>query len=220
MFGWTEDDSSSLVSFALSTIGRVLADEEDNYGVVSDTYGGNEAGAYDAYHGGDADEYNVSSEGADGYGAVSDTYGGDKAGYVKDAVKGAVKEVTKYATKDAKSSKKGAIAWTPEYPQRVLFYGVITLYLILVVELVRHAIDHAAKGRPFFNAVLMMVYSERTYPLETSVITHIYTSLSLYIYIYIYLYIYIYIYTLYFSFNTLYYLDCCSYLTFTLPPIL
>lgn len=160
MFGWTEDDSSSLVSFALSTIGRVLAEDGDNYGVVSDTYGGNEAGAYDAYHGGHADEYNVSSEGADGYGAVSDTYGGDKAGYVKDAVKGAVKEVTKYATKDAKSSKKGITAWTPEYPQRVLFYGVITLYLILVVELVRHAIDHAAKGRPFFNAVLMMVYSE------------------------------------------------------------
>lgn len=39
--------------------------------------------------------------------------------------------------------------------------NVVTLYLILFVELVRHIFDHAARGRPFFTAVLSMVYSER-----------------------------------------------------------
>lgn len=36
----------------------------------------------------------------------------------------------------------------------------VTLYLILFVEFVRHTMDSAAKGRPFFTAVLKMVYSE------------------------------------------------------------
>ncbi len=36
----------------------------------------------------------------------------------------------------------------------------VTLYLILFVEFARHTIDSAARGRPFFTAVLKMVYSE------------------------------------------------------------
>lgn len=43
----------------------------------------------------------------------------------------------------------------------ILTYGIFTLYLILLVEFIRHSIDHAAHGRPFFKAVLLMVYSER-----------------------------------------------------------
>jgi len=42
----------------------------------------------------------------------------------------------------------------------ILTYGIFTLYLILLVEFIRHSIDHAAHGRPFFKAVLLMVYSE------------------------------------------------------------
>ena len=38
--------------------------------------------------------------------------------------------------------------------------NTVTLYLILFVEFVRHTIDHTALGRPFFTAVLTMVYSE------------------------------------------------------------
>ncbi|MGK3756972.1 MAG: hypothetical protein ACI8RD_009286 [Bacillariaceae sp.] len=45
----------------------------------------------------------------------------------------------------------------------ILSYGIFTLYLILVVESARHYIDHAAHGRPFFKAVLLMVYSECKY---------------------------------------------------------
>lgn len=44
----------------------------------------------------------------------------------------------------------------------VLSVGVMTLGLIMVVEVLRHRIDHAAVGRPFFKAVLEGVYSERT----------------------------------------------------------
>eukprot|EP00533_Pseudo-nitzschia_delicatissima_P009185 CAMPEP_0116078696 /NCGR_PEP_ID=MMETSP0327-20121206/744_1 /TAXON_ID=44447 /ORGANISM="Pseudo-nitzschia delicatissima, Strain B596" /LENGTH=1586 /DNA_ID=CAMNT_0003569267 /DNA_START=176 /DNA_END=4936 /DNA_ORIENTATION=+ len=43
---------------------------------------------------------------------------------------------------------------------RILKYGIFTLYLILFVEFVRHTIDNAARGRPFFTSVLLMVYSE------------------------------------------------------------
>mmetsp|Transcript_58839 Transcript_58839/g.65899 ORF Transcript_58839/g.65899 Transcript_58839/m.65899 type:complete len:1588 (-) Transcript_58839:90-4853(-) len=43
---------------------------------------------------------------------------------------------------------------------KILSYGICTLYLILLVEFIRHSIDHAAHGRPFFTAVLLMVYSE------------------------------------------------------------
>ena len=45
----------------------------------------------------------------------------------------------------------------------VLSVGVMTLGLILVVEVLRHKIDHAALHRPFCKAVLEGVYSERTY---------------------------------------------------------
>jgi hypothetical protein len=44
----------------------------------------------------------------------------------------------------------------------VLSVGILTLGLILFVEIVRHQIDHAAHGRPFFKSVLLMVYSECT----------------------------------------------------------
>jgi hypothetical protein len=48
----------------------------------------------------------------------------------------------------------------PRIDYSVLSVGVMTLGLILVVEVLRHRIDHAATGRPFFKAVLEGVYSE------------------------------------------------------------
>ena len=42
----------------------------------------------------------------------------------------------------------------------VLSVGVMTLGLILIVEVLRHRIDHAAVGKPFFKTVLDGVYSE------------------------------------------------------------
>ena len=47
-----------------------------------------------------------------------------------------------------------------EIDYTVVSVGVMTLGLLLVVEFVRHAVDHAAIGRPFFKAVLEGVYSE------------------------------------------------------------
>ena len=45
----------------------------------------------------------------------------------------------------------------------VLSVAVITLGLILVVELIRHRLDVAATGRPFFKTVLEGVYRECKY---------------------------------------------------------
>ena len=42
----------------------------------------------------------------------------------------------------------------------VLSVGVMTLGLLLLVEMIRHQLDHRAEGRPFFKTVLEMVYSE------------------------------------------------------------
>ena len=42
----------------------------------------------------------------------------------------------------------------------VLSVGILTLGLILLVEVIRHQIDHSAHGRPFFQAVLENIYSE------------------------------------------------------------
>jgi hypothetical protein len=42
----------------------------------------------------------------------------------------------------------------------VLSVTVMTLGLIMMVEVVRHRLDHAAMGRPFFTAVLEGVYAE------------------------------------------------------------
>lgn len=42
----------------------------------------------------------------------------------------------------------------------VLSIGILTLGLVLFVEITRHWIDHHAHGKPFFNAVLLMLYSE------------------------------------------------------------
>ena len=44
----------------------------------------------------------------------------------------------------------------------VLSVAIMTLGLILVVEILRHKIDHAAKGRPLAKAVLDNVYLECT----------------------------------------------------------
>jgi len=44
----------------------------------------------------------------------------------------------------------------------VLSVGVMTLGLILVVEVMRHRLDHAAEGRPYFTAVLENIYAELT----------------------------------------------------------
>lgn len=42
----------------------------------------------------------------------------------------------------------------------VVSIGVQTLVLILFVESVKHKLEHAAKGRPFFGEVLHGVYGE------------------------------------------------------------
>jgi len=42
-----------------------------------------------------------------------------------------------------------------------LSVAVLTIGLILVVEVIRHRIDHAANGRVFAQAVLAAMYSER-----------------------------------------------------------
>ncbi len=42
----------------------------------------------------------------------------------------------------------------------VLSVAVMTLGLIMMVEVFRHRMDHAAIGRPFFTAVLEGVYAE------------------------------------------------------------
>jgi hypothetical protein len=42
----------------------------------------------------------------------------------------------------------------------VLSVAVMTLGLIMMVEVFRHRLDHAAMGRPFFTAVLGGVYAE------------------------------------------------------------
>jgi hypothetical protein len=44
----------------------------------------------------------------------------------------------------------------------VLAVAVLTLGLILVVEVLRHKLDHAAHNRPYFTAVLENVYAECT----------------------------------------------------------
>jgi hypothetical protein len=45
----------------------------------------------------------------------------------------------------------------------VLSVTVMTLGLIMMVEVLRHRLDHAAKGKPFFLAVLEGVYTERRF---------------------------------------------------------
>ena len=42
----------------------------------------------------------------------------------------------------------------------VLSVAVLTLGLILLVEVIRHRLDHEAKHRPFFKVVLETTYSE------------------------------------------------------------
>jgi hypothetical protein len=42
----------------------------------------------------------------------------------------------------------------------VLSVTVMTLGLVMMVEVFRHRLDHAAMGRPFFTAVLEGVYAE------------------------------------------------------------
>ena len=48
-----------------------------------------------------------------------------------------------------------------ELDYTVLSVAVLTLGLILLVEVVRHRLDHEAKHRPFFKVVLETTYSER-----------------------------------------------------------
>jgi hypothetical protein len=42
----------------------------------------------------------------------------------------------------------------------VVSVGIMTLGLIVMVELIRHQLDQAAMGRPFYKTVLQGVYSE------------------------------------------------------------
>ena len=41
-----------------------------------------------------------------------------------------------------------------------LSVAVMTLGLIMVVEVIRHKLDHAALGKPYFEAVLENIYAE------------------------------------------------------------
>jgi hypothetical protein len=43
----------------------------------------------------------------------------------------------------------------------IMSVAVMTLGLIMIIELLRHRLDHAAMGKPFFTAVLQGVYAER-----------------------------------------------------------
>lgn len=47
-----------------------------------------------------------------------------------------------------------------EIDYSIFSVAVFTLGLIMMVEVFRHRIDHAASGRPFFKAVLDGVYQE------------------------------------------------------------
>lgn len=42
----------------------------------------------------------------------------------------------------------------------VLSVAAMTLALIMIVEVIRHKLDHAAHHRPFFQAVLENIYAE------------------------------------------------------------
>lgn len=42
----------------------------------------------------------------------------------------------------------------------VLSVAAMTLALIMMVEVIRHKLDHAARHRPFFQAVLENIYAE------------------------------------------------------------
>jgi len=44
----------------------------------------------------------------------------------------------------------------------VLSVGAMTLALIMMVETIRHKLDHTARHRPFFHAVLENIYAECT----------------------------------------------------------
>ena len=96
----------------------------------------------DAYYGEtssspyDADEYLTYPAGADEYG-YGDEYASDAA----------------YGYDDKK--KEDADLW-----YGALSVAVLTLGLILIVEEVRHRLDHAAIGKPFFASVLDGVYRE------------------------------------------------------------
>lgn len=184
------DLKTSLLSFAISTmssIHRMLADPDDDYnesGASFPTYEVKMNGAENSYPYGDdtnatgyysnstedyypSISYGYDSSGADGgggdkygyydspYDAADDMYGYDSAGYGGDKYGGGDYKDAAY---DAAKKKVKELEY--HYPQRVLYYAVITLYLILIVEAARHSIDHAAHGRPFFKAVLLMVYSE------------------------------------------------------------
>jgi hypothetical protein len=54
----------------------------------------------------------------------------------------------------------GGDEYSDQLDYTVLSVAVITLGLILIVELIRHRLDVAATGRPFFKSVLEGVYKE------------------------------------------------------------
>lgn len=48
-----------------------------------------------------------------------------------------------------------------EMDYTVLSVAVMTLGMLMVVEVLIHKLDNAARGRPYFTAVLTNIYSER-----------------------------------------------------------
>jgi len=60
---------------------------------------------------------------------------------------------------DDKGGKGGKSESQVDYS--ALSVAVMTLGLIMMVEVIRHRVDHAAVGRPFFQSVLETLYMER-----------------------------------------------------------
>jgi hypothetical protein len=67
-----------------------------------------------------------------------------------------------YAAPWPEHSFERFLAATEEEPldYTVVSVAVMTLGLLLVVEVIRHKLEHAAYNRPFFKTVLEGVYSE------------------------------------------------------------
>lgn len=73
-------------------------------------------------------------------------------------------QMTVFQLLEEEKAEKEAANDTIDYT--VLSVAVATLALILIVELVRNKMDHAAVGRPFFHTVLTSVNSECMYRLH------------------------------------------------------
>jgi len=58
------------------------------------------------------------------------------------------------------SQNRQLAGYGPEVDFTVFAMAIVTMSLLLLVEIVRHKIDHIAKGKEFFENVLEAVYQE------------------------------------------------------------